>query len=139
MSSKVTIEDVNEFFLEAFPKRETNRSNVIEVEKGRAVMKLSVTTANGRPGGYISGPTQMAMADSSAYAAVFTELGIVPMAVTSNLNIDFLRPCIGTGVLADARVIKLGRTLAVINVEIRAEGEQRLSSQATVTYSLPQK
>ena len=80
----------------------------------------------------------MSMADSAAYFVVFTKLGIVPMAVTSNLTINFLRPCIGEAVIADGRLMKLGRTLAVIEVDLKAEGSDKVSSHAVVTYSIPQ-
>ena len=80
----------------------------------------------------------MSMADSAAYFVVFTKLGIVPMAVTSNLTINFLRPCIGEAIIADGRLMKLGRTLAVIEVDLKAEGSDKVSSHAVVTYSIPQ-
>jgi len=85
----------------------------------------------------VSGPTQMGLADQAAYAAIFTKLGIVPMAVTSNLNINFLRPCKGDWVEADAHIIKLGRTLAVIEVNVRGSSSDKVSSQSIVNYSLP--
>ncbi|MGB0261810.1 MAG: PaaI family thioesterase [Henriciella sp.] len=80
----------------------------------------------------------MSIADSAAYMAVMTRIGIVPMAVTSNLNINFLRPCIGDAVIADARLIKLGRTLAVVDVDIKARGSDKTASHAMVTYAIPQ-
>ena len=92
---------------------------------------------NMRPGGFISGPTQMALADHIAYAVIFTRLGITPMALTSNLNIDFLRPLQGDSVTVEGRMVKLGRSLAVIAVEIKGISD-KVSSRATVTYALPQ-
>ena len=107
------------------------------MEDGHAVIRLKAGPENLRPGGYISGPTQMTMADSVTYMAIFTKLGITPMTVTSNLNINFLRPCIGEAVIAEAKLMKLGRTLAVAEVEIRAEGSSKVASHAIVTYSIP--
>ena len=93
---------------------------------------------NMRPGGFVSGPTQMALADHIAYAVIFTRLGITPMAFTSNLNIDFLRPLKAEAVHVEGKMIKLGRTLAIIAVEIRSAEGDKISSRATVTYVLPQ-
>ncbi|MEL6831312.1 MAG: PaaI family thioesterase, partial [Pseudomonadota bacterium] len=102
-----------------------------------ALVRQRVDASSLRPGGYINGPTQMAIADSAAYIAIFTRIGITPMALTSNLNINFLRPCVGDAVIAEAHLIKLGRTLAVITVDIKAEGSDKLSSHAVVNYTLP--
>ncbi|WP_370236921.1 MULTISPECIES: PaaI family thioesterase [Henriciella] len=137
MTSKVSVEEANRFLDQAFPGN-GNRNRIIAMEDGRVVCRMSADEQNLRPGGYISGPTQMSMADSAAYFVVFTKLGIVPMAVTSNLTINFLRPCIGEAVIADGRLMKLGRTLAVIEVELKAEGSDKVSSHAVVTYSIPQ-
>jgi uncharacterized protein (TIGR00369 family) len=61
------------------------------------------------------------------------------MTVTSNLSINFLRPCIGDVVVADARVMKMGQALAVMDVDVRIEGAEKPSSHAVVTYALPRK
>ena len=121
-----------------FPGRSEKFPTYPLVENDHVIMRHDMTEANLRPGGYISGPSQMALADHAAYVAIFTRTGIIPMAVTSNLNIDFLRPCIGTALIADAQLIKLGKNLAVTTVDIRAEGNEKLSSRATVTYVIPQ-
>jgi uncharacterized protein (TIGR00369 family) len=138
MTAKVSVDEVNAFLDETFGSA-GNRARVAALEDGRAVMRLEVTAEHLRPGNYISGPTQMTLADSVTYAAIFTRLGIVPMTVTTNLNINFLRPCIGQVVIAEARLMKLGGTLAVAEVEIRAEGSPRIASHAIVTYAIPAK
>ena len=106
-------------------------------EDGRAVMRLVADSSHLRPGGYISGPTQMALVDSAAYMAVMTKTGHEPMTVTSNLSINFLRPCIGDVVVADARIMKIGQALAVMDVDVRIEGAEKPSSHAVVTYAIP--
>lgn len=136
MTSKVSVEEANAFLTKAFNSSQ-NRSEVTLMEDGRAIMRLKAGPEHLRPGGYISGPTQMTMADSVTYMAIFTRLGITPMTVTSNLNMNFLRPCIGEAVTAEAKLLKLGRTLAVAEVEIRAEGSNKVASHAIVTYSIP--
>lgn len=136
MTSKVTAEEANAFLTKAFNSSQ-NRSEVILMKDGHAIMRLKAGPEHLRPGGYISGPTQMTLADSVTYMAIFTRLGITPMTVTSNLNINFLRPCIGETVIAEAKLMKLGKTLAVAEVEIRAEGSDKVASHAIVTYSIP--
>ncbi len=134
--SKVSVAEVNAFYADQFSGRGAQEA-VVSLEDGFARLRRTISEAERRPGGYVSGPTQMGLADSAAYAAIFTRIGIVPMAVTSNLNINFLRPCIGEAVIADATLIKCGKTLAVIEVEIRAEGSDKVSSHAVINYSIP--
>jgi uncharacterized protein (TIGR00369 family) len=114
------------------------QNEVIATALDYVQMRIEVSNAHLRPGNYISGPTQMALADSAAYIAVMTRIGIVPMAVTSSLNINFLRPCLGTALLADARTLKFGQRLAVIEVSLRGEDQDKTASHAVVTYTLPQ-
>ncbi|MEM6556559.1 MAG: PaaI family thioesterase [Pseudomonadota bacterium] len=137
MASKVSVEQVNAFYDSVF-QGAGEAERVLEIRENYARVRQPVDKGSLRPGGYINGPTQMAIADSAAYIAVFTRIGIVPMALTSNLNINFMRPCIGEAVVAEAHLLKLGRTLAVISVEVRAEGSDKLSSHAVVNYSIPQ-
>ena len=136
MSCKVTKEEVNAFYDSVF-KGAGESERVLEVRENYARVRQEVDAGNIRPGGYINGPMQMGIADSAAYIAVFTRIGITPMALTSNLNINFMRPCIGEAVIADAHLLKLGRTLAVVSVEVRAEGSDKISSHAVVNYSIP--
>ncbi|MEO1661476.1 MAG: PaaI family thioesterase [Pseudomonadota bacterium] len=136
MSLKVSVEEVNAFYDSVF-KGTGEPARVLEVRENYARLRHPIDDGNIRPGGYISGPTQMAIADSAAYIAIFTRIGITPMALTSNLNINFMRPCIGNAVIAEAHILKLGRTLAVISVDVRADGSDKLSSHAVVNYSIP--
>ena len=134
--TKMTAEEANTFLKGAFETQD-NRSEVVSMEDGRAVMRLVADSSPLRPGGYISGPTQMALVDSAAYMAVMTKTGHEPMTVTSNLSINFLRPCIGDVVVADARIMKIGQALAVMDVDVRIEGAEKPSSHAVVTYAIP--
>lgn len=136
MQSAVTAAEINAFFAEHFPERGGSQS-IVKVERDYARMRFDMDENHLRPGGFVSGPTQMGLADGAAYVAVFTRLGIVPMAVTSSLTINFLRPCIGSAVVAEANLLKLGRSLAVIEVSVRADGSDKVSSHAVVNYALP--
>ncbi len=90
-----------------------------------------------RPGGTISGPTMMALADFAMYVAVLAAIGPVPLAVTINLNINFLRKPARRDLIAEARMLKLGRRLATGEVTIRSEGTMLPVAHATSTYSIP--
>lgn len=91
-----------------------------------------------RPGGTISGPTMMELADFAMYVAVFSAVGPQPLAVTTNLNINFLRKPGQADLLADARLMKVGKRLAVGEVTIYSDGTDEPVAHVTSTYSLPQ-
>lgn len=137
MSTKVSVEEANAYLDDTFEGSE-NRCRVMLMEDSRCIVRLEANGSHLRPGGYISGPTQMSMVDTVVYMAIMTKLGIVPMAVTTSLNMTFLRPCIGDVVEAEARLMKLGRTLAVADVDVRIAGAEKPSSHAVVTYAIPQ-
>jgi uncharacterized protein (TIGR00369 family) len=90
-----------------------------------------------RPGGTISGPTMMGMTDFAMYVAILASIGPVPLAVTTSLNINFLRKPEQRDLIAEARLIKLGKRLAVGEVEIYSDGADDMVAHATATYSIP--
>jgi uncharacterized protein (TIGR00369 family) len=90
-----------------------------------------------RPGGTVSGPTMMALADFAMYVAVLAAIGPVPLAVTINLNINFLRKPAQRDLVAEARLLKLGQRLATGEVTIRSDGEDGPVAHVTATYSIP--
>lgn len=90
-----------------------------------------------RPGGTVSGPVMMALADVAVYVALLGAIGWVPLAVTTQLNINFLRKPPPGALLAECRLLKLGRRLAVGEVAIRSEGNPAVVAHATATYSIP--
>ena len=90
-----------------------------------------------RPGGTISGPTMMALADFAMYVAVLAAIGPVPLAVTINLNINFLRKPAPRDLTAEAKLLKLGKRLATGEVTIRSDGEDEPVAHVTSTYSIP--
>jgi len=92
-----------------------------------------------RPGGTISGPTMMELADFAMYVAVFSVAGPQPLAVTTNLNINFLRKPGKGDLIAEARLMKVGKRLIVGEVVIYSDGENEPVAHVTSTYSVPQK
>lgn len=92
-----------------------------------------------RPGGTVSGPTLMSLADTVAYVAVVSRIGPEFLTVTSHLAIDFLRKPTAAGLRATGEVLKLGRRQALIAVRIHSEDSDELVAHATATYALPSK
>lgn len=135
--SAVSVDQINSFFEKYFKVNGRTPPETTLMEYDHCVIEMACDDTMLRPGGFISGPVQMALADHAAYIAIFTRIGITPMALTSNLNIDFLRPCKGDKLIADAKVVKFGKALVVINVDIRGAASDKVSSQSVVTYALP--
>ncbi len=90
-----------------------------------------------RPGGTISGPTMMELADFAMYVAVFSAIGAQPLAVTTNLNINFLRKPAAADLIAEAKLWKVGKRLAVGEVAIFSDGLDEPVAHVTSTYSIP--
>ncbi|MEA2879344.1 MAG: hypothetical protein QOF14_4540 [Hyphomicrobiales bacterium] len=112
--------------------------NVIEdAWHGGCRVRRRFREASLRPGGTISGPTMMGVTDFAMYVAILASIGPVPLAVTTNLNINFLRKPAARDLIAEVKLIKLGKRLAVGEVEMFSEGEEDMVAHATATYSIP--
>lgn len=110
---------------------------VDEVREGYARIRIPFQSKCIRPGGTISGPVMMTAGDTAMYAAILGTLGEVAMAVTSNLNINFLQrpePC---DLIAEGTILKLGKRIAFCEVGIRSDGSDDLVAHVTGSYSLP--
>ncbi len=105
-----------------------------------AIVRMPVADEHLRPGGTISGPTMFALADVSMYLVTLAMIGPVTLAVTTNCSIDFMRkPAAGVDLIASARLLKLGRALAVGDVLIHSEGSDAPVARASLTYAIPPK
>jgi len=106
----------------------------------RIRVRLKVGEAHLRPGGTVSGPSIFALADVAVYMAVLGMIGPKSLAVTTNCSIDFMRkPAADTDLIAECRLLKLGRALAVGEVLIFSEGGEAPVARASLTYSIPPK
>ncbi|MEI4470268.1 PaaI family thioesterase [Frigidibacter sp. MR17.24] len=104
------------------------------------VLRLRVREAHLRPGGTVSGPSIFALADVGIYLAILARIGPVALAVTTGASIDFLRkPAADADLLAEVRILKLGRSLAVGDVLVRSDGAEAVVARASMTYSIPPK
>jgi uncharacterized protein (TIGR00369 family) len=111
--------------------------SIERVDYGNIRVKRRFQEDSVRPGGTISGPTMMELADFSMYGAVFSVAGPVPLAVTTNLNINFLRKPGRGDLIADAKLLKVGKRLVVGEVAIYSDGEEDPVAHVTSTYSIP--
>jgi acyl-coenzyme A thioesterase PaaI-like protein len=129
--------EIIEFLARELPK---SKCRVEEVGKASATVIHDVGPDELRPGGTVYGPVLMTVADVALYAAILGDIGIVPLAVTTNLNINFLRrPAAGKAIIGASRLIKLGRVLAVGEVLLYSQGASELVAHAVGTYSIPQR
>jgi uncharacterized protein (TIGR00369 family) len=128
-------DELNQFLVEAFGVERAYL--VTHVEPGRLLAAVPAAQVGLRPGGTVSGPTLMGLADGAAYCLILAHIGPVALAVTSSLNITFLRKPQPTGIEAEATFLKLGRKLAVVDVRLRSEERPDLVAQAVVTYAIP--
>jgi uncharacterized protein (TIGR00369 family) len=110
---------------------------IVSLSEGRAVVRLTHQPRMLRPGGTVSGPALMALADLAMWVAVLAVVGPVAMTVTTHLDIDFLRFVGAHDVVADTRLLKVGRSLAVGDVLMTADGSAEPCARASVTYAIP--
>lgn len=126
------------FIDDSFPaKARPALGRLVAIAPGHARMVLEPDADMVRPGRIVSGPVLMGVVDVAAWAVVLAHVGPVAMAVTHSLNMAFLRACAVAPVTADARLLKLGRRLATIDVRLWQDSEDRPVAQSTVGYALP--
>src|SRR5260221_8057303 len=139
MPGVMPVDELERFLAAEFPQVFNPESGLaIEgVWDGGCRVRQAFNELSLRPGGTISGPTMMALADFAMYVAVLGGIGPVPLAVTINLNINFLRKPAQRDLLAEARLLRLGRRLATGEVTIRSDGEEKPVAHGTSTHSIP--
>lgn len=139
MSLKMNQDELEVFLHEVFPQVARD-FRVESVAPNKISIRLQVDNRHLRPGGTVSGPTMFALADVSIYLAILSMIGPKALAVTTSCSIDFMRkPAAGVDMIAHARLLKLGRVLAVGEVLIFSEGMADPVARASLTYSLPPK
>jgi uncharacterized protein (TIGR00369 family) len=135
----MTIHEIDAFLRRDFPQilEQGPRYSIMECGGKTARLRGSFHPSQLRPGGTLSGPTMMALADLAIYVAILAASGPVALAVTTNFSINFLRKPLPGDLIADARLLKLGKRLAVGEVTLFSEGVDEPVAHATMTYSLP--
>jgi len=135
----LTASELEQLLSSEFPEAFSpgNGLSILSVWHGGCRVRLSFQGRSLRPGGTISGPTIMMLADVAMYVALLASIGWEPLAVTTSLNINFLRKPGARAMEAECRLLKLGKRLAVGDIAVRSEGEDDLVAHATSTYSIP--
>ncbi len=125
-------------FMEAHFPQVADDFRVLEVAPAAITLEMAVGEGHLRPGGTVSGPSMFALADVAVYLAILAVIGPVALAVTTSCSMDFLRrPAAGRPLRAEARILKLGRVLAVGDVLIFSQGGEEPVARASLTYSIP--
>ena len=140
--ARMSVPDLEKFLHEVFPQVFRTGGDIsIEHADGTTCRVRQRYSENMlRPGGTISGPTLMVLADCAMYVVLLSAIGPVGLAVTTNLNINFLRKgTAGQDVLAEARLLKLGKRLAVGEVTLFSAASPDPIAHVTATYSIPNK
>ncbi len=132
---QLSADDLNEILTAAFPAAPGRFALVREVSPGRVTLVQEFDPAMVRPGGAISGPVLMSLADITGYVIVMAHVGRELMAVTTSLTMNFLRPAKPGPVHAEGELLSLGRRAVVCDVRIWTEAPDRPAAQATVTYA----
>lgn len=132
MASKT---EIAQFLAREFPQ---TKCTVEAVGGKAATIRHQIGASELRPGGTVSGPVLMTVADVALYVAILGEIGIVPLTVTTNLSINFLRkPAADRAIIGVCKLIKLGKALAVGEVALYSEGVAQPVAHVVGTYSIP--
>lgn len=134
---RMTAAEVTTFLAAVFPQA-GDFASLEQLAPGRAVCRGRPSPSDLRPGGTVSGPTLMALADTAAYYLVLATIGPLELAVTSHLSIHFLRKPRLAELVATAELLKVGRRQVVCTVSICSEQDPAPVAHATVTYAIPE-
>ena len=134
---RMSTEELERFLYAHFPDMTPGSFAVERADEMFAQVRMRYDKRHLRPGGTISGASLMSLADLAMYMAVLGMIGSVALAVTTNLNINFLRKPAQADVIAECKLLKLGKRLAVGEVTMYSDGDTEPVAHATVTYSIP--
>ena len=136
MEPRLTVAEITEFLDQVFPQLR-GQMVIEEVGPMRARMRMPIDASHLRPGGTVSGPAIITLADCTFYVATLAMIGREALAVTTSLSINFLRKPARRDLIGEARILKLGQRLSVGDVTLTSEGDDRPVAHATMTYAIP--
>jgi uncharacterized protein (TIGR00369 family) len=141
MNPVLTAEQIEDFLTREFPQIYAAGPvfKCVDVAPGTATLRFFPNESHLRPGGTVSGPSLFALADVAAYVALLAHIGPVPLALTTNLNINFLNRAEAVPLDGVCKILKLGRTLAMLEIAVERADTRQLIAHATTTYSIPPK
>ena len=130
-----TREQLAAFMLTEFPQ---SKCTLDAIGEKKATIRHRIGVEELRPGGTVSGPVLMTVADVALYVAILAEIGIVPLAVTTSLNVNFLRkPAADRDIIGVCTLMKVGKSLIVGEVALYSEGSDEMVAHAVGTYAIP--
>ncbi len=135
----MTIEELEAFRAEHFAQSNPLNMKIERLDGMTMRVRMPVRDDHLRPGGTVSGPTLMFLCDAAFYLLVLAQIGPVPLAVTTNLNINFMRRPSTADVIAEMRILKLGQKLAVGDVLLYSDGDPEPVAHCQMTYAIPPK
>ena len=135
----VSLEEMRAFLEKDFPQLQQSGTTFVldALDRGSCRMRLIYETKHLRPGGTISGPAMFMLADVSLYVGTLSVVGIVPLAVTTSITINFLSKPAARDLIADCRMLKAGKRLCVGEVTLYSDGSDEPVAHVTGTYSVP--
>lgn len=135
----MTAEELETYLDEVFPQRNVNSPpiHIESLEPYNAQLRMEFSDSEIRPGGTLSGPTMFRLADHGLYVCLLSMIGPVPLAVTTNMSINFLRKPAQNDLIAKVRILKLGQRLAVGEIFLFSDGITDAVAHVTGTYSIP--
>ena len=136
MQLMMTADEIEAYIDEVFPQVDGYGFKIEHLELGKIDVSMKIEDVHLRPGGTVSGPTMFTLADCASYLIILAHIGKVALAVTTNLNINFISKPEGD-LVASAQLLKLGKRLAVCEISIRTKSDENLVAHATATYSIP--
>lgn len=134
----IPLSELEELIREGVPLVGNFGISIDELAAGRVRMRMPYKADFVRPGGTVTGPAMFGLADVALYAAVLSAIGRVELAVTTSMTINFLKRPPPVAMIADGRLLKLGKRLAYGEVLlISDDGSDEPVAHATGTYSIP--
>lgn len=139
MQPVMSVAEIEAFLETDFPQIHTDGRvfQVTAVRAGEIDMALDPSERHLRPGGTVSGPAMFTLADVACYVAILAHIGPVALAVTTNLTINFLRKPEPSRITCRARILKLGKRLAVVEATLFQTDFEEAVAHAVSTYSIP--
>ena len=135
--TRITVDEFNAIMAKELPWALEVGMTAYCINDSVAVLSLPFDKRMLRPGGTVSRPTMMALADATMYAVILSAIGVVKLAVTTSFNINFLHRPKSADLNAEGRILKLGKRLAVVEVTMHSDGHDAPVAHATGTYSIP--
>jgi uncharacterized protein (TIGR00369 family) len=133
----ITVAAFETLLAESLPMMADWDVKVESIGHGHATLRLPASPRFLRPGDTVSGPVMMGLADVALYAALLGAIGPVPLAVTANLTINFLRKPGAGGIRAEALILKLGRRLATGEVRLYGGDSAEMAAHVISSYAIP--